>query len=297
MQLLEYVVREDWQHLTQQMRKENERLWRSILGLAALSSLALVLLTLLRPPEVWRDACQIILSSCAFIAFALWTAFRSEKRAYSRASVAYLFLVGAAIVGRTLRPQPGQGSDPFSVLSTLLGSLTMLTSWIILFWAHRQQPEKTEQLGITPETWPVNLLLGVVIGTTLGAHLMLTRYFAGRHHLHRPLWTTLLWHLCYHAGLRSLGEELLFRGLGFRLLYRGSNKNFWQAAARVSGINFLVYLIPSWPILSMELGIWVLPYLLVMMMVNAALRQWRQSLIPGLACSTAFNLVLLTVNI
>jgi hypothetical protein len=292
MQLLKYVVREDWRELTQQMMQENVRLWRGLQALVFLSALG-SLTVLFLSPQPWQDICYTVLSSCLFIGFSLWTVFRPEKHSILYAGPATLLLVGAAAVGGILRPRPGREHDVVENIRTVGGSLAMLSSWAILAWSHSQRRERVERLGITTKAWASNVLLGAAVGAVLGAHLMLVSHFAGLDYSPRSSWALVVWQISFWAGLGGLGEELLFRGLGFRLLREGLGREFWATAVWLTVLNLLPYLVTGSPILTDPFGAWILPYVGVMAMLNAALREWRRSLIPCLACNVLFNTVLL----
>lgn len=169
----------------------------------------------------------------------------------------------------------------------------MLSSWALLVWAYGRPREAVEQLGVTTERWAGNALLGVIVGAALGAHLMLAGQFAGLEYGIRPRWAIVVWQVSFWVGLKGLGEELLLRGLGFRLLRVGLGRSFWAAAVPLTMLNLLPYLVTSSPIANGPAGIWVLPYIALIALLNVALREWRRSLIPCLACNVSFRLVVL----
>lgn len=293
MQLLDYVVHEDWRQRTQEIVQENVRLWRGLQSLVVLSTLALMVVSFLRPSQPWRDILHTACCSCLFLGFSLWTALRSEKHSIAYAGLATVLLVGAAVVGRLLYGGPRRDPHVVQDLWTLGGSLSMLSSWGLLVWAYRRCREGVERLGVTTERWAGNALLGGTIGAALGAHLMVAGQFAGLENGNRPCWAVIAWQVSFWIGLKGLGEELLLRGLGFRLLRVGLGRSFWAAAVPLTIFNLLPYLVISSPIANRPAGIWVLPYVALMALVNVALREWRRSLIPCLACNVSFRVVLL----
>lgn len=293
MQLLDYVVREDWRQRTRQIMRENVGLWRGLQSLVVLSALALMVVSFLRPSQPWRDIISTACSSCLFIGFSLWAALRPEKHSIAYAGLATLLLVGAAVVGGLLHHSPGRDRDVVADLRTLGGGLSMLSSWALLVWAYGRPREAVEQLGVTTERWAGNALLGVIVGAALGAHLMLAGQFAGLEYGIRPRWAIVVWQVSFWVGLKGLGEELLLRGLGFRLLRVGLGRSFWAAAVPLTMLNLLPYLVTSSPIANGPAGIWVLPYIALIALLNVALREWRRSLIPCLACNVSFRLVVL----
>lgn len=293
MQLLDVVVREDWRKKTKQMRRETTRLWRGLQVLVILAALASMVVSILCPSQPWKDVCHTALSACLFISFSVWTVLRPEKHSVAYAGLATLTLVGAAAVGRLLYPPPGGAPDVAGDVWAVVGSLVMLSSWGLLVWTHSRHQAAIEQLGLTTKKWAGNALLGGVAGAALGVHLMLTGHLAGLESGRRPYWAVAVWQVSYWAGLRGLGEELLLRGLGFRLLRERLGRSFWATAAPLTVLSVLPYLATRISVVNEPAGMWVLPYVALMALVNVSLREWRRSLISCLACNVAFNLVLL----
>jgi len=293
MQLLDYVVREDWRARTQQIRRENVRLWRALQALVGLSALASMAVSFVHPLQPWREILYTALSSCLFIGFSMWTVLRTEKHSVAYAGLATLLLAGTAVVGGLLRPALGGEHDVVENLSALGGTLAMLSSWGFLAWAYGRRREDLERLGLTTERWTSDALLGGIVGATLGAHLMLVGQFAGLEHGVRPSWSTVAWQIALWVGLKGLGEELLLRGLGFRLLRSGIGRSFWAAALPLTALNLLPYLAISPPLGNELAGAWGLPYVALMALTSVALREWRRSLIPCLACNLSLKVVLL----
>jgi hypothetical protein len=293
MQLLDYVVREDWRQRTQQMMRENTRLWRGLQALVVFSALASMIVLFLCPFQPWESICYTVLSSCLFIGFSVWAILRPEKHAIAYTGLATSLLACAAAVGGLLRPPLGIEHDVVEDLWALGGTLAMLSSWGLLVWAYGRRKETVERLGVTTERWAGNALIGGVVGAALGVHSMLAGQFAGLEYGIRPSWATLVWQVAFWAGLRGLGEELLFRGLGFRLLRTGLDRSFWATAVPLTVLNLLPYLATSFLIANEPAGPWVLSYVALMALSNVALREWRRSLVPCLACNLCLRVVLL----
>ncbi|MFW6135585.1 MAG: type II CAAX prenyl endopeptidase Rce1 family protein [Chloroflexota bacterium] len=294
MQLLKTVVREDWRDLTQQMVQEALRLWRGVQMLAVIAALTSPLVFLLALPHPWENIAYTVLSACLFITYPLWVVLRPKERSLVYAVGATLLLVGATVGGYLLRPHMVPNGDVMASLRTVGGGLVMVvTSWGVLAWAHAEERKGMERLGVTGERWALNALLGAAVGAALGAHLMLARYFAGLGPESRPGWAIVAWQICFWAGLKGLGEELLFRGLGFRLLRESLDRQFWTTAVSLTTFDLLTCLLVGLPILKGWTAVWVLLYLGVMATVNAALREWRHSLVACLACNVCFHTFLL----
>ncbi len=293
MHLLKYVVRSDWREMTDEMAQESITLWRALLGLVALSLLASVPVFILCPPRPWRHIAYTVVSSCLFIGFSIWAILREDRRGTLLAAAATLLLAAAAAGGGLLQPQPGAQEDPVAALIPIAGSLAMLSSLGIMAITHNHRPEEAQRLGVTTESWPANVVVGVAIGPVFAVHLMLAGHFAGLEPARRPEWTVLLWQVAFWAGLRGLGDELLFRGLGFHLLRERLNRGFWGTVLPLTAANLLAYAVAGYPVLLNSTGPWIYIYVAAIALLNAALREWRRSLIPCLVTTVSFNAVLL----
>jgi hypothetical protein len=295
-ELLDYVVRHNWRELTWEMHRGTLRLWRRLFGLVILSSLVLLPLGLLAPPDSVWDVLRTVTTSCAFIVFPLYGVGWLRRDVPRRFAVGLGTIIGAAALGRLARPQAGAAPRPTVLTIGLLGSLAMLAPWIVLFQASHQEPRALQDLGVTAENWLPNVLIGGLIGAALAAHLALTREFVGLSNWWRPSWILLLWHLCFSVGLQGLGEELLFRGLGYRLLH----EQLGRGLGHTMGVLTLLSLLPRLTLRSVSLSssfdAWILVYLIGISAINIALRAWRDSLVPGIACQAVLSVLTLLLT-
>lgn len=292
MQVLKTIVRKDWQELTQQMLSDNARLWRTILVVVALSALIVLLIGLLPLSKTWQDFFRVAASFSAFCLLPLWTIYRSQRNASQFTLVACLLFVGNAAVATLTRPS-SLGEGTVSSWPVGLAALIPLTSWLFLIWSHRANPDRVRQLGLVTNGWATNLVIGALAGGILSFHLLLTAgSTADKTFFHAP---TLLWAFCYSAGLQALGEELLFRGLSFPVLYEGLHNSFWKAVMKVSLLNLLVYLVLISQNPTPTIGLWIVGYRIVLGFIAILFRHRQRSLIPCLACNTVFSMFLILV--
>lgn len=293
MELLNHVVREDWRELTREMRQENLRLWRGLQGLVGLSTLLAVPLALVGPPQPWRIVSHTVVSSCLFIGFSLWAMLRRERGSHAYGAAAATLLAGTAVVGGYLRPEGGAGQHITASVLAVAGGVAMVSSWLMLAWARGRRRQGAERLGVAADDWAANALMGGVIGGALGIHLILAAHFGGLEPRPRPGWPLIVWYALFLLGLRCMGEELLFRGLGFHLLRDGLDRSIWATAVPLTLLNLLTYVGAGYVISNNTVGLWPLPYVATVGALNVALRDWRRSLVPGLVCNVCFHLVVL----
>lgn len=292
MQVLETVVRKDWQEITQQILSDNARLWRTILAVVALSALVVLLIGLLPLSKTWQLFFRIAASFSVFCILSLWAMYRSQRNVSPFTLVACLLFVGNAAIATLTRP-PSLGEGIVSPWPVGLAVLIPLTSSLFLLWSHRKNPDRVGQLGLVTNGWATNLIIGALAGGILSFHLLLTAgSVAGRNFFHAP---TLIWAFCYSAGLQALGEELLFRGLSFPVLHEGLHNSFWKAVMKVSLLNFLVYLVLMSQNPTPMIGVWIVAYRAGLGFIAILLRHRQRSLIPCLACNIVFNMFLILV--
>ena len=143
------------------------------------------------------------------------------------------------------------------------------------------------------DAWLINGLIGAAVGAALGCHLLLVVHdlpdFAG---VSRSA-SALAWFISFQLGLRVLGEELFFRGLGFHLLRRLGASDRGLTAWLVL-LNLFAYLWLLGQGRDPLAGLLVV-YGGVMAFVCTRLRLGRGSLLPGLACQAVFVLFVAAV--
>jgi hypothetical protein len=297
LQLLDVTVRRDWRDLMHQAEIQRLRIWRAVeIAVGAVTLLALIG-RFASPQRPWIDMLRVGLLAVLFWMLPLWTLLRSHHAAGAALERAIAWFVPiVAAIGIACITWPGvlfvETDAIFTWLPLLAVTIPCLT-WPILRQIGRRFPVQSGQLGLVSAAWPINLALGALAGCALGLHLWLTARFLPD--LARPagpigLW--LLWTACYLAGLMSLGQELLLRGLAYDAVLAGSRDTFIPAAAKIVLLNLLIYmawlaLLPGAKPIWMA---WLLAYGAVLACLATWLRHRQQSLLPGVAASVVFGL-------
>jgi hypothetical protein len=293
MQLLRTTVHGNWQQITQDLISENTRLWRTIQVITLLSVLAVLLISLAQLSWPWHDFLRMTASLSVFCALAFWYVYRRHNHAGRLTLLTFLLFTAIAAITAVTRPLPAEAANIGSISPWPVGisAIGLALSWIILASSYRAFPSRMRQLGVTPNNWILNLVMGTMVGGGLGIHLLLAAdALAGGSYLRAPIWPVMIWTFCSYAGLQALSEELLFRGLSLTVLTEGLHRPFWKAVVGVTFLNLLVYLVlvPY----GQYTGIWfaIVVYRTTLSWASSFLRHRQKSVLPGLVANVLFNL-------
>lgn len=289
MYLLDIAVRKDWEAVARQRFAESLAIWRWSVGVVG-GSIGVVLLVALAPGLApLRSYFQFLLVPLAplGVAFAVLYHYTPQARALLiRVGVGLsLTIVGLTVLSARL----GWTEDTPLPWWMTIGIAALNWGTIALFC--RRFPDLMHTAGFTSRGWLLHALTGGVVGLGFGLHLL---FAAGVTRTAPP--THYLWSLVYLAGLRSLSEELLVRGLGVRVLMDGMGLSLGQTVLRLmllSGmINALLVIGSPIPVLALL----HLVYSLLLSPIFTVMRVRRQSLAPALAGNVAFNLSVLSLT-
>lgn len=289
MYLLDIAVRKDWEAVARQRFAESLAIWRWSVGVVG-GSIGLVLVVALAPELApFRTYFRFLLVPLAPLGLALGVLFH-----YTPQARGLLIRVGVglslATAGLTLlSARLGWTGDTPLPWWTTVGIAAL--NWGTIALVCRRFPALMHTAGFTSQGWLLHAFTGGVIGLGFGLHLL---FAAGVTRVAPP--THYLWSLVYLAGLRSLSEELLVRGIGVRVLMDGMGLTLEQTVLRLmllSGmINALLVIGSPAPVLALLHLIYSLP----LSAIFTLMRVRRQSLVPALVGNVAFNLLLLPLT-
>ena len=139
-------------------------------------------------------------------------------------------------------------------------------------------------LGLPVPLRPV--LVGGVVGTLLGGHLLVSASQTLGYPLRSGGWAPLLVLWAHDVGVRVISAEGFFRGALFNRLQR--RWSFGPAVSLATALSLVRYLTD--PLLpgQVEVVVGALFYLTILGVVNCWLLWWSGSLVPGLLASTLF---------
>ncbi len=299
MSTLAFTVREEAPEIERTLERENR--WALILmAVTLLSAIGVVAISewaIKRPTgsialsAFVSEAGSLCLYFLAPVWFMLWR--QKEEKALRIALLFYLFnLLVMALVDCTTKGGLWQELhlSPRIHSPRLLWGLLMLLPWLPLALLVRRYPSGAQRIGLGTASWGENVLVGLLAGALLGAHMLLVVTALGRKLIINP-WPYILWLLGYELGIQSLGEELFFRGFLFNYLHNYRGKGFWLSAFLSGLLNVAVYMVKGLWVGYAPLALGAQFYILTMAMLNAALFQWRGNLLSCWASNALFSLM------
>ncbi|RME46757.1 MAG: CPBP family intramembrane metalloprotease [Chloroflexi bacterium] len=171
--------------------------------------------------------------------------------------------------------------------TSIAGSALLMLNWLLVRTVAGEHRPAFKAIGLAMPASKWHLAFGVVSGCLFAAHFFFTGLLAD---LFAPAWRALpaiLWEISVVAGLRSLSEELFFRGLVFNQLYRLRRGGFWAASAVATACNILPYIVLGWHSDPTFFTL-TLFYVAALSMVNAFLYRMSHSIVPGVLNSVLF---------
>jgi hypothetical protein len=300
--LSEILAQADWREIAQRIVRQDARLWAAMRFAVIGVAVAAQLLAQVAAP--WSIALGVGLFSALFWGFPLYWVWRPPARSAAcqgatlthgrTVCVASAIAIGAAIVV-ALVSAPGYGARLDRSIAWSLALAIPLVGWGVVVILVHTFPHQMRGLGFIRDAWQTNLVIGAAAGATIGLHLLLVVNDLrgggqGGRLLHgagaeRAL-STVAWFISFQLGLRVLGEELFFRGLGFHLLRRlGASDRGLTAWLVLLNLSAYLWLVGQGrdPMAGL-----LVAYGGLMAFVCTRLRLRRESLLPGLACQAVF---------
>ena len=298
MQLFKFEVKPDWQELDRRRTREYVQLWRLLQGLVIGSTAVMIIISALPLPWRFEFTLRTTLSFVLFLSFSLWVVYQSKPGNLLRMVVIFTLLVGASLIaGYTIAwPPEARLSDTGAYLILPVAILIPVISWGILAWSYNRFPSQMRRLGFFPEQWPINVLIGLMVGSILGFHFLISTFLlTGRGGPLISIAPQMLWTFLFQVGLAALGEEFLLRGVGFQMLYEEEQNNYWSVAVKIALLDMLIYIVPMFHYAWSMMWVLVLLYQLVFSLIVTFLRYRQGSLIACIMCSVIFHTLLAMV--
>jgi hypothetical protein len=295
--LLTTTVRPDWEEITNARALRQARYWTALQLALVFATLLVLLLRLVFPGWQWHPllwAALFIPIAWALPLIAIFRGAGLDRSSTRQTLVAALGLVCAALALACVGAPAVLGRSSATsgnLLPPLFGLLVPALTWPVLVQTYRRFPVPSRKMGLTPDRWLPNIVMGAAAAAAMGLSLVLVAGTTLRPGLLQPPdVAALAWLLAYEIGLRAPGEELLFRGLVYDTLVGDPTARVIPGIARVVLLNLLVYAVPLVSATTIEGRLGIVVYGAALACTTTLLRHRQRSLLPGMAASAVFSL-------
>lgn len=291
MSLKDIYVHDDWEERARQDERSDQTRWRMALTTVALS---ILMALLIRNMPFWQDVREFLADGVAYASYLTVGAWAIAGPARGRTrllSCLYVVVIAGLLLGAvgTWQAATSEGVHRLAWL-TVVGTTLTIPGWSILAWVILKHRGETVSHGLGGTRWASRVLYGLLGVSFIAVQLFLSFSFSGLTMFgFRPPMPWVLRHLTYTLGVRSIGEELLFRGILFRYLYRQRGKGFWSATLITLVLNLAIY---GLQIPSTHSPGRVALFLLgpcMMVITNSALYAWKGSLVSTSISNAVFQ--------
>lgn len=243
MSLEDVYVHGDWEERARRWQRDDHTRWEVALATVALS---ILMALLIRNMAFWQDVRWFLADVAPYALYmtvGAWAIVDSVRGRKWLLYCLYAVVVASATLSgiATRQAVSSEGAYRFIYLM-LVGSSLTIPGWSILAWVIVKNPGETVSNGAGGMGRASRVLYGLLGGSFIALQLFVAFSFSGLPRFQfRPPTPFLLQYLAYTVGVRSAGEELLFRGIVFRYLYLGRGKGFWSATFITLVLNLAIY--------------------------------------------------------
>ena len=291
MSLEDVYVHDDWEERARRQQRSDQTRWRMALTTVALS---LLMALFIRNMPFWQDVRWFLADGAAYALYltvGAWAIAGPSRGRTRLLSCLYVVVIASVLLGAVATRQAASSEGAYRLAClTVVGTALTIPGWSILGWVILKHPGEIVSHGVSGLWWASRVLYGLLGGSFIVLQLFLSFSFSGLPMFQfRPPMPLLFQQLAYTLGLRSLGEELLFRGILFRYLYRRRGKGFWSATLITLVLNLAIYAVQMPPT---DYPAFVALFLLgpsVMVITNSALYASEGSLISPSISNAVFQ--------
>lgn len=164
------------------------------------------------------------------------------------------------------------------------GLVFCVPSALLIGLAARHEP--LQRYGLILRNWRRQVLGGLLLGAVCVLHFMVTLTFSNilQFSARPPLY--LVWTFGFEL-MQSLGEEVLFRGLLFRMLIRDYDWDTWQSAGVSTLANVLFYIVKYQDPVALA-GVAI--YISIVSVCSCILFRRYGSILPGYLVNMSFSI-------
>ncbi len=293
MSLRNIRVYENWEERALLAEREAATRWRlAFIAVLLALPLALAARSLLLDPTSDTFVADGVASSLYLVTGIIAVAHLSTIRMLFVAFLYIPLVLGIFLSDFASRVLPGSTDSPSAtVLYLLTLSVTLvLPGASIIGWALFKNARDNIR-GLAWVEWANRILFGLVGGSAVALVQFLSPLLSNIPMSYSiPGWASSLQYVFYVIGLRSVSEELVFRGIIYRRLYQQRRMGFWAATLITLPLNLALYVLlmsPADPPGVKAVGL-LGPCLMVI--VNCALYTWEGGLIAPTVSNVVFQI-------
>jgi hypothetical protein len=286
------TVRPDWRDVEAQVRAQRVR-WRTELQLGPIGyGLVTLAIAALYLPSGWLMLAQWLMFGAAFLALPIRIALIDQPDSLRTRMTAYGVVLGCVLLAFFSTPVTlrGPGWSGIPAVPSILAVLIPLAMAATLRWANGRHAGLSRMLGLSGPRWAYQVATGVAVGAALGFHLLVVEHAVPGASELSSLSGVWIWVLATTLGVAGLGQEMVLRGLLYRLLLQDWPGHPIGAWFRLTVLTVVIYLTP----LVQGGGVMVWPYGLIygviFGVIALVLRHELRSAIAPYASSVAFGL-------
>lgn len=291
MSLEDVYLHGDWAERARRRERDNQTRWEVALAAVALS---ILMALLIRNMAFWQDVRWFLADGAAYAlymtvgAWAIAYPARGRRRLLYRL---YAVLLASVTLGGIATRQAVSSEGAYRVIYLMLvGTSLTIPGWSILAWLILKHPGEKVFDGAGGMRRASRLLYGLLGGSFIALQLLVSFSLSGLPRFQfRPPTPLLLQHFAYTLGVRSAGEELFFRGIVFRFLYRWQGKGFWSATFITLVLNLAIYAVRMPSIRSPGLVALFLLGPCMMVLTNSALYALEGGLVSPSISNAVFE--------
>jgi len=291
MSLRDVYAHDDWEERARQRQRTDQTRWEMALATVGLS---ILMALLIRNMPFWQDVRWFLADGAAYALYLTVGALAILGSAQGRTrllSCLYVVVMAGILLGAAATRQAVSSEGAYRLFwLTLVGAALIIPGWSILGWLILKRPREIVFDGLSGMWWASPVLYGLLGGSFVALQLFLSFSFSDLAVFQfRPPMPLRFQHLAYTLGVRSIGEELLFRGTVFRHLYRRREKGFWNATLITLALNIAIYALQIPRTHSPAMMVLFLLGPSVMVIMNSALYALEGSLISPSISNAVFQ--------
>lgn len=165
-----------------------------------------------------------------------------------------------------------------------------LFTYLIIKIIKKEYPEEIKSIGLHKDRIRESIIAGIIASLLLSGHLVFTVDITSYYHFKMMEFDKFFYWIFFETGLDALGEEMFYRGLIFRELWK-EHFNFWGSAFLSTFFYILVYLAKPYAFRSSILLICIIFYHLLQGIISCYIYRKTNNLTGCIILNVCFSMV------